>query len=85
MKQMSILFLKKFDFIFFFYTYFLYKKKKGGFFTENKRKKASPMAKAMKVVRARVKDEGIKSDVQGSYTGVPEDKNEKPIQDADDL
>lgn len=27
----------------------------------------------------------IKSDVQGSYTGVPENPYEKPVQDADDL
>ncbi len=26
-----------------------------------------------------------KTDVGGSYTGVPEDKREKPVQDADDL
>ena len=26
-----------------------------------------------------------KTDVSGSYTGVPEDKREKPVQDADDL
>ena len=30
-------------------------------------------------------DEEISSDVLGSYTGVPENKYEKPIQDADDL
>lgn len=30
-------------------------------------------------------DPKIKSDVQGSYTGKPENPNEKPIQDADDL
>ena len=26
-----------------------------------------------------------KTDVNGSYTGVPHDKQEKPVQDADDL
>ena len=26
-----------------------------------------------------------KTDVNGSYTGVPQDKREKPVQDADDL
>lgn len=31
------------------------------------------------------KENTIKSDVDGSYTGVPQDKNEKPVQDADDL
>lgn len=30
-------------------------------------------------------NEEIASDVLGSYTGVPKNKNEKPIQDADDL
>ena len=30
-------------------------------------------------------DPKIKSDVQGSYTGKPENPKEKPIQDADDL
>ena len=30
-------------------------------------------------------NEEIASDVLGSYTGVPENKFEKPIQDADDL
>ena len=27
----------------------------------------------------------ISTDPQGSYTGVPTDPNEKPVQDADDL
>ena len=30
-------------------------------------------------------EKAIKSDVQGSYTGVPDDPYERPIQDADDL
>ena len=30
-------------------------------------------------------DGNIKSDVNGSYTGVPLNRNEKPVQDADDL
>ena len=30
-------------------------------------------------------NKNIKSDVQGSYTGVPEEPYEKPVQDADDL
>ena len=29
--------------------------------------------------------ESIKTDVLGSYTGVPEDKYDTPVQDADDL
>lgn len=27
----------------------------------------------------------VRTDPQGMYTGVPEDPNEKPVQDADDL
>lgn len=30
-------------------------------------------------------DKKIDTDPQGSYTGRPKDKNEKPVQDADDL
>ncbi len=30
-------------------------------------------------------DESICTDPNGSYTGVPENKNEKPVQDVDDL
>lgn len=33
----------------------------------------------------RNKSKKIQSDVQGSYTGVPDDKYDYPIQDADDL
>ena len=40
--------------------------------------------KKIKSVRA-TGDKSIKSDVQGSYTGVPSDPYERPIQDADDL
>lgn len=32
-----------------------------------------------------MKKEKIKVDVDGSYTGVPENPYEKPVQDADDL
>lgn len=38
----------------------------------------------VKSVRATGEKE-IRSDVQGSYTGVAEDPYEKPVQDADDL
>ena len=31
------------------------------------------------------KNEDIPTDVLGSYTGVPEDRNDMPVQDADDL
>ena len=30
-------------------------------------------------------DKSIKSDIDGSYTGVPLDNSDKPVQDADDL
>ena len=30
-------------------------------------------------------DKKIVVDPQGSYTGIPRDKNDKPVQDADDL
>lgn len=30
-------------------------------------------------------DHTIISDPNGSYTGIPEERNEKPVQDADDL
>lgn len=30
-------------------------------------------------------DPAISTDPNGSYTGLPKDRNEKPIQDADDL
>ncbi len=50
----------------------------------DKQNKKNPSAKKIKSVRATGK-KSIKSDVQGSYTGVPADPYEKPIQDADDL
>ena len=37
-----------------------------------------------KVKDVRVSDE-IKSDVLGSYTGLPENPDDRPVQDADDL
>ena len=40
--------------------------------------------KKVKSVRA-TGNKTIRSDVQGSYTGVPDDPYEKPVQDADDL
>jgi len=33
----------------------------------------------------KVKDEEISTDPFGSYTGRPQDLNERPVQDADDL
>ena len=49
---------------------------------KNQNRKSSK--KKVKSVRI-AGDKNIKSDVQGSYTGVPADPYEKPIQDADDL
>jgi hypothetical protein len=41
-------------------------------------------SKAKKVVEA-LKNTGKKTDPQGSYTGRPLNKNEKPVQDSDDI
>ena len=40
-----------------------------------------PMAKAMTMTNC----QSAKTDPQGSWTGVPTDPEEKPVQDADDL
>lgn len=40
--------------------------------------------KTVKSVKA-TGEKAIKSDVQGSYTGVPENPCEEPVQDVDDL
>lgn len=56
-----------------------------GFFMADKAKRDRIMKKARSVIKVRTDDGRIKSDVNGSYTGVPFDKNDKPIQDADDL
>ncbi len=50
-----------------------------------KAKRERIMKKARSVIKVRTDDGRIKSDVNGSYTGVPFDRNEKPVQDADDL
>lgn len=47
---------------------------------QNKQKKVKHKVKSV-----RATSDNIKSDVQGSYTGVPENSDEKPVQDADDL
>lgn len=52
---------------------------------DKKAKRERIMKKARSVIRVRTDDGSIKSDVNGSYTGVPLDKNERPVQDADDL
>ena len=49
---------------------------------KNKNQK-SPRKKVKSIKIAGEKN--IKSDVQGSYTGVPEEPYERPIQDVDDL
>ena len=46
--------------------------------------KPTPMDVALSVVRANIHT-GINTDPQGSWTGVPDDRHEQPIQDADDL
>lgn len=51
----------------------------------DKAKRDRIIKKARSVIKVRTDDGRIKSDVNGSYTGVPFDKNDKPIQDADDL
>lgn len=51
----------------------------------DKAKRDRIMKKVRSVIKVRTDDGRIKSDVNGSYTGVPFDKNDKPIQDADDL
>lgn len=50
----------------------------------DKQNKKNLTSKKVKSVKATGK-KAIKSDVQGSYTGVPADPYERPIQDADDL
>lgn len=50
----------------------------------DKNKKHKSATKKLKSVRATGK-KAVKSDVLGSYTGVPEDPYERPVQDADDL
>lgn len=48
------------------------------------KEKNQKQKKAVKSVKA-TGEKAIKSDVQGSYTGVPEDPHEMPVQDVDDL
>ncbi|MGN0486718.1 MAG: hypothetical protein ACI4GB_05740 [Acutalibacteraceae bacterium] len=50
----------------------------------DKREIAKKKKRAVKAVK-RVGKGNIKSDVQGSYTGVPENPADRPIQDVDDL
>ncbi len=39
----------------------------------------------LKKEKGTFRDDAIITDPNGSYTGRPENKNEKPVQDADDL
>lgn len=50
---------------------------------DNKKGK-TPMDIALYVVRRNI-NTGINTDPLGSWTGVPEDENDTPVQDADDL
>lgn len=53
---------------------------------KNEKAQNKKVKKTVKSVRAYTGKQIIKSDVQGSYTGVStENKYEKPVQDADDL
>ena len=47
--------------------------------------KRQAQKKAMEVVEAYCTKKAKKTDPQGSWTGQPENKNEVPVQDADDL
>ena len=55
-------------------------KKSSGF---NKRNEIANKTK--EVVNAYLSKDNLKTDPNGSYTGKPLDKYEKPVQDADDL
>ena len=66
---------------------------KGGFFMEKQKKNVNNSCQNSKNAPHRVNfyvnmsedQERINTDPQGSYTGVPDDPYDKPIQDADDL
>lgn len=49
------------------------------------KKENQPMKKAMEAVEAYGDKESLKYDPNGSWTGRCEEKDEKPVQDADDL
>lgn len=51
----------------------------------NKTKKNDVANKVASVVKAYHNSENLKTDPNGSYTGVPCEKYDKPVQDADDL
>lgn len=66
---------------------------KGGFFMEKQKKNVKNSCQNNKNALSRVNfyvnmsedQDRINTDPQGSYTGVPDDPYDKPIQDADDL
>ncbi len=47
--------------------------------------KNKKQTKVEEVVKSYTDKQSIKSDPNGSWTGRPKDKNEIPVQDADDL
>lgn len=49
------------------------------------KKDKKPMKKAMEAVEAYADKESFKCDPFGSWTGKCQEKDEKPVQDADDL
>lgn len=51
------------------------------------KKESDPKAQkaALSAAKAFVSNQSFKTDPSGSYTGDPKDKDEKPVQDADDL
>lgn len=53
--------------------------------SDNKNKKRNATNAAINILKTENFNDGIIADPDGSYTGVPVDKNEKPVQDADDL
>jgi hypothetical protein len=53
--------------------------------TEKKEPDSKAQKDAMAAAKAFVINQSFKTDPLGSYTGHPKDKDEKPVQDADDL
>jgi hypothetical protein len=53
--------------------------------TEKKETNPKAQRDALAAVKAFVSNQSFNNDPSGSYTGHPENKDEKPVQDADDL
>lgn len=53
--------------------------------SEKKNIKKKPTIKAINVLKTNNFCDGVIADPEGSYTGVPLDKNQVPVQDVDDL